>query len=113
MLKLPPSWTTAGGEPAGCYATSTSCTGCNTDQLCVTAGGKATCAKPFTPLPLSEVPYGVGLFPSLAFKGKDAFIAGAVGSMAIASLFALDGLDSRIAYEYLPGRTARQVLATL
>jgi hypothetical protein len=64
----------AGAAPAGCYAGTSGCTSCGSGELCVTVGTTATCAKKFTPSTLQEIPDGVGLFPSLAFKGKDAYV---------------------------------------
>jgi len=64
------------GTPGpGCYPQATGCGTCADDQLCVSVSGTPTCAKRHTPTNLLEVQDGVGLFTSLAFKGKDAYIA--------------------------------------
>jgi hypothetical protein len=46
-----------------------------TTETCVTVGTTAQCAKKYNPSTLQDIPQGVGLFTSLAFNGKDAFIA--------------------------------------
>jgi hypothetical protein len=64
------------GSGPACFATATTCTSCDpNNQVCVTSGATATCAKKASPTELNDVPIGVGLFSSLAFKGDEAIIA--------------------------------------
>jgi hypothetical protein len=76
------------GTGAGCFAAvpSTNCdknpgdggptTSCDTNtEVCVTVGTVDQCAKKYNPANLAEVVDGVGLFSSLAFNGKDAYVA--------------------------------------
>ncbi len=63
------------GTGAACYATATGCPACAAGEACVRVGTVNRCTKTVTPQSLIEIPDGVGLFSSLAFKGKDAFIA--------------------------------------
>jgi hypothetical protein len=65
-----------GGGPR-CLEAATGCTACTgATRVCVGGGAAPTCATRFTPpTPLAEVPVGVGLFPSLAFRGDQALIA--------------------------------------
>jgi len=67
---------TGSGTPS-CMPISTACTpACDPNsQACVTFGGAAVCADTYNPSQLAEVPNGVGLFSSLAFNGKDAYVA--------------------------------------
>ncbi|MEN9798441.1 MAG: hypothetical protein RL653_2137 [Pseudomonadota bacterium] len=64
------------GNPS-CMPVSAACTTpCDSNsQVCVTSGGAAVCADKYNPSQLAEVPNGVGLFSSLAFNGKDAYVA--------------------------------------
>ncbi len=58
-----------------CYIEATTCTGCDANtETCVTVGTAAKCAKKFNPSNLNDITDGVGLFTSLAFNGKDAYI---------------------------------------
>jgi hypothetical protein len=64
------------GSGPGCYAANTTCTGCDPNtEVCITVGSAPTCAKKYNPSTLQEVVDGVGLFSSITFRGKDAFIA--------------------------------------
>lgn len=63
------------GMGPGCFTAGTGCGTCASGESCVDNNGTAVCAARFTPPSLQEVTPGVGLFSSLAFKGKDAFIA--------------------------------------
>lgn len=44
-------------------------------ETCVMVGTAPQCAKKYNPSNLQDIPEGVGLFTSLAFNGRDAFIA--------------------------------------
>lgn len=64
------------GNGAQCFTASSGCTTtCGSGSSCVDNAGTPACATNVTPPNLQEVTPGVGLFPSIAFKGKDAFIA--------------------------------------
>lgn len=64
------------GSGPSCYAAATGCTACDANtEICVLANGAPTCAEKYNPSNLQEVTDGVGLFPSVAFNGKTAFIA--------------------------------------
>lgn len=64
------------GSGPACLNAGTGCTGCDMNtEACVNVSGMNQCAKRFTPSTLQEIPLGVGLFTSLAFKDKDAVIA--------------------------------------
>ncbi|MFL5322104.1 MAG: hypothetical protein ACJ790_20750, partial [Myxococcaceae bacterium] len=54
----------------------TSCTSCDPNtEACVLSGTQALCAKKYNPSTLNDVLDGVGLFSSVTFSGKDAYIA--------------------------------------
>ncbi len=58
-----------------CYTPATTCTGCDANtETCVTVGAAAKCAKKYNPSTLNDITDGVGLFSSIAFNGKEAFI---------------------------------------
>ncbi|MBI3180912.1 MAG: hypothetical protein HYZ28_02075 [Myxococcales bacterium] len=64
------------GTGPGCYAADATCTSCDPNtETCVMVGTTPKCAKKYNPSQLADVPDGVGLFSSLAFKGKDVVIA--------------------------------------
>lgn len=64
------------GTGPACLTAGSGCTGCNAStESCVLVGANNVCAENFTPPDLQQVLPGVGLFSSLAFKGKDAVIA--------------------------------------
>ena len=63
-----------GGVP-GCFPEVGGCVGCTAAQACVSLDGGATCAPRFAPRDLAEVPVGVGVFASLAFRGDEALVA--------------------------------------
>ncbi len=63
------------GTGPACFNAGTGCTSCASGSSCVNNNGTPVCAENFTPPNLQEVVPGVGLFTSLGFKGKDAFIA--------------------------------------
>lgn len=64
------------GTGPACLTAATGCTGCDPNtETCVTVGTTPTCAEKYNPSTLNDIPEGVGLFASLAFNGKDAFIA--------------------------------------
>ncbi|MFL5319289.1 MAG: hypothetical protein ACJ790_06495, partial [Myxococcaceae bacterium] len=66
---------TGTGGP-GCYQPDTSCTSCDPNtEACVLSGTQALCAKKYNPSTLNDVLDGVGLFSSVTFSGKDAYIA--------------------------------------
>ncbi len=44
-------------------------------EACVMVGAAPRCAKKYNPSNLQDIPEGVGLFTSLAFNGREAFIA--------------------------------------
>lgn len=44
-------------------------------ETCVLVGSTPKCAKKYNPSTLQDIPEGVGLFTSLAFNGKDAYLA--------------------------------------
>ena len=63
------------GTGPDCYAPATTCTGCDPNtETCVTVGTTATCSKKYNPSNLNDITDGVGLFSSIAFNGKEAFI---------------------------------------
>ncbi len=58
-----------------CYAPATTCTGCDANtEICVTVATAAKCAKKYNPSNLNDITDGVGLFTSLAFNGKEAYV---------------------------------------
>ncbi len=58
-----------------CYSPATTCTGCDANtEICVTVGTAAKCAAKYNPSNLNDVTDGIGLFTSIGFNGKDAFI---------------------------------------
>jgi hypothetical protein len=65
------------GGGAACLAAATACSpACDANaEACVSSNGQAVCAKKVTVPDLQEVPVGVGLFSSLAFRDGDAIIA--------------------------------------
>jgi hypothetical protein len=64
------------GSGPACFQAGSGCTSCSgSDRACVNANGSNVCATRVTPSDLQQVPFGVGVFSSLAFKGKDAVIA--------------------------------------
>jgi hypothetical protein len=63
------------GTGPACLTAGTGCTGCTSDEVCVSVNSTNVCAEKVTPSDLQSVPAGVGVFSSLAFKGKDAIIA--------------------------------------
>ena len=77
------------GTGAGCFAPATAAANCDKNpgdggptvtcdsstEVCVTVGATDQCAKKYNPSNLAEVVDGVGLFSSLAFNGRDAYIA--------------------------------------
>lgn len=67
---------TGNGDGAQCYTAASGCTTtCASGSSCVDVNGTPTCGETVTPARLQEVTPGIGLFPSIAFKGKDAFVA--------------------------------------
>lgn len=58
-----------------CATTAAGCSGCTSAQVCAITTGAASCKTPFTEKPLLDIPSGVGLFPSLAFKDSNAVVA--------------------------------------
>lgn len=64
------------GTGPSCFGSATGCTGCDTNtEACVLVNGAPTCAAKYNPANLQELSNGVGLFSSMAFNGKTAFIA--------------------------------------
>ena len=64
------------GSGAACHATTTGCSACDPNgESCVNVGGSPRCAPRTTVKPLQEIVDGVGLYPSLAFLGDDAYVA--------------------------------------
>lgn len=65
------------GTGPACLAATTGCTpACDANtEVCADVAGTPTCSTKFNPSNLVDVTDGVGLFSSLAFNGKDAFIA--------------------------------------
>jgi len=47
---------------------------CDATETCVLVGGMPRCAEKYNPSNLQDIPEGVGLFTSLAFNGREAFI---------------------------------------
>jgi hypothetical protein len=59
-----------------CAKPATTCSACDAKtETCVARGSTSACAKTFTPPNLVEIPSGVGLYTSLAFRDRQAFIA--------------------------------------
>ena len=66
------------GTGPSCQTAATDCTTCDAaTETCVKASATAAgkCGKKYNPANLQEVPEGVGVFTSLAFNGKDAYVA--------------------------------------
>jgi hypothetical protein len=63
------------GSGPGCYAASTSCSGCNPlSQACVIVAGAPVCAAKSGAPSLAEIPDGIGLFSAIATRGSDAYV---------------------------------------
>lgn len=63
------------GSGASCYPAATGCSGCDPNsEACVQVGASARCATKTTPVHLTDVTDGVGLFSSLAFRGTEAVV---------------------------------------
>lgn len=58
-----------------CEASASGCSGCQSSQVCVNQGGAPTCATAYTDKPLADVPMGVGLYPSVAYKDANVVVA--------------------------------------
>ncbi len=58
-----------------CATPSTSCTSCGSTEVCIASGSRGVCAAKGNPTEVEGLPPGVGLFPSLAFKGSTPVIA--------------------------------------
>jgi len=65
---------TVGSGPA-CLHAATGCSACASNQVCVDVSGTPTCSARAAPSKLNEVPLGVGVFASLAFRGDEALVA--------------------------------------
>ncbi len=64
------------GDAPVCATAATGCApACGSGNTCVDVEGEPTCRPRFTPPNLQDIPQGVGVFASLAFKGTDALIA--------------------------------------
>jgi hypothetical protein len=63
------------GTGPDCYSPATTCTGCDPNtEACVTVGAAAKCGKKYNPSNLNDITDGVGLFSSIAFNGKEAYV---------------------------------------
>jgi hypothetical protein len=65
------------GTGAACLAASNACpTACDANtEICVQAGATAKCSRKYNPSTVEDTVDGLGLFPTLAFKGKELFVA--------------------------------------
>jgi len=93
------------GSGPTCYPVASGCASCSATQACVLSGGNPTCGTVYNPSVLLHPPDGVGVFSSLAFGGKKAFIAYQLRSSGTGRLYglALDATDVPAAPVLLDG----------